>query len=154
MKLKLRLPFKNFSGTLDELNYASYGDRGTIVRMLPVNRELTEQNEVIGSRASKIASFYAGVSDGFKQDLELYTLKMYNLKEFRNRIAGNKYSTFNKLMWAASKALTNPVDLDSLSVDDLSMGSYNTINTVKDIVDNGFLPKVDGYEELTATIGA
>lgn len=40
MKLKFRYGIKAFSGTLDELNFASYGSRGTVGRMLPENREI------------------------------------------------------------------------------------------------------------------
>ena len=79
---------------------------------------------------------------------------MYNLSDFKDRIRGNKYSTFVKMIWGASKVTNNPIDIDSLSVDDLQLGSYSVFDTVKDAVDNGFLPKVDGYENLTATLSA
>ena len=151
MKVKFRFGVKSYSGTLDELNFANYSSRNVVVgRMLPENRETTEQNEKIKTNSQYISEFYRLVSDDFKKDLELYTMKMYNLKEYRNRIAGNKYSTFVKLMWAVSKLENGAIDLSSLSIDDAIIGSYENFSTVKSAVENGLLPVVEGYEELTA----
>ena len=155
MKVKFRFGIKSYSGTLDELNYANYEDRSVVIgRMLPTNREMTAQNENLGSKSSKISDFYLGTSDGYKADLKAYAKKMYNLKAYKNKLAGSGYTAFIKMMWAASQIVTNPIDIDSLSIDDLSMGSYNDISSVKTAIDKGFLPKVDGYEDYTNSIGA
>lgn len=150
MKVKFRFGIKNYSGTLDQLNYADFGDRGCIARMLSDSRETTAQNEEIKQKSQYIVEFYRLISDEFKQDLALYTMKMYNLKENRTKIAGNRYSTFVKLMWAVSKLENGAIDLSSLSIDDAVIGSYENFSTVKAAVENGYLPVVPGYEELTA----
>ena len=153
MKVKFRYGIKNYSGKLDELVYASYDSRNVVIgRMLPRFSELTPQNIAIKTNANIIAEFYRAVSDAFKQDLELYTMKLYKTKAYRDRIAGNKYSTFNKLIYASTKDASNPLDITSLSTDDLSMGVYSQLENVKTCVENGYLPEVDGYEELTASI--
>jgi hypothetical protein len=128
----------------------NYEDRSVVIgRMIPTNREITTQNVSMGSKMSKIGEFYEGVSEGFKSDLKSYTKKMYKLKAFKKGLAGNTYSTFVKMLWEASKNITNPIDLDSLSIDDLSLGSYSVIDSVKAAVENDMLPTVRGYEVYT-----
>ena len=155
MKVKFRFGIKSYSGTLDELNYANFEDRSVVIgRMLPANRELTEQNVTMGNKMNKIGEFYAGISDAFKADLKAYAKKMYNLKAYKKGIAGNTYSTFVKLLWEASKLDENPISIEALSVDDLLIGSYAVFDSVKVAVENDLLPKVDGYEDLTNSISA
>lgn len=155
MKVKFRFGIKSYSGTLDELNYANYEDRSVVIgRMIPTNRELTAQNIDIKGKSNRISNLYLGVSEGFKTDMTAYAKKMYNLKPYRKQIAGNRYTIFMKMIWAASQAESNPLDIDSLSLDDLAIGTYTTIESVKTAIDNGFLPKVDGYEDFTSGIAA
>ncbi len=155
MKVKFRFGIKSYSGTVDDFNYANFPDRNVVIgRMVPESREITTQNEVIGNTSNKIAQFYSQVSSAYKQDLELYSLKLYKQKEYQGQLAGNKYSSFTKIMWAASKDPDLPVNLDALNIDDANLGSYDNILTVKTAVEKGYLPKIDGYEELTANIHA
>lgn len=153
MKVKFRFGIKSYSGTLDELNYANFEDRSVVIgRMLPANREITAQNLTMGSRLTKISQLFAGVSEGFKADLTAYAKKMYKLKAYRKGVAGNKFSTFTKMIWEASKDTSSPLGIDSLSVDDMLLGSYSQISTVKDAIDNGYLPKVEDYESYSNPI--
>lgn len=155
MKVKFKFGIKSYSGTLDDLVYANYADRSVVVgRMLAENRELTEQNVTMGSRMSIISAVYGAASNDFKEDLAKYAKKMYKLKEFSKRIAGNSYSVFTKVIWNASKDTENPLDIDTLTVDDLEMGSLTQISDVKTIVENGYLPVVDGYETYQSSINA
>lgn len=155
MKVKFRFGIKSYSGTLDELCYVNYEDRSVVIgRMLPENREVTAQNLSIGSKMVKIAEFYSGVSDDFKSDLKAYAKKMYKLKAYSKGLAGNSYTTFIKMLWKASESIEDPIDLDSLSIDDLLLGSYSVIGSVKVAVENGFLPNVEGYEDYTNNISA
>lgn len=153
MKVKFRFGIKSYSGTLDELTYANYEDRNVVIgRMMPENRELTAQNVSLGSKLVKVGVFYKVIADGFKDDLKAYTKKMYELNAFDGKLRGSHWSTFVKMMWKASQDADSPVDLESLSIDDLNLGSYNKIASVKVAIDNGYLPVVPGYEDFTSTI--
>ncbi len=153
MKVKCRLGIKSYSGQLDGLVYANFASRGVIIGKMPsVGREATEQNVLIANRSRMIANIYQSVSPAYKQDLELYTYKMYNLEEYQERISGNKYSTFCKLIWAACKHAQNPLDLESLITNGLTLDNCSQIKSIKVAVENGLLPEVLGYEELLAEI--
>ncbi|MBI9032553.1 hypothetical protein JEZ13_11215 [bacterium] len=155
MKVKFRFGIKSYSGTLDELVYANYADRSIVIgRMLPKFEELTPQNISIQSKASLIANLYEAISDDFKADLTSYTKKMYKLKAFKDKLRGNAYSTYVKMIYSAANDTENQLDIDSLSADDLALGVYSQINSVQVAVENGYLPKVKGYEDYTNTLSA
>lgn len=71
---------------------------------------------------------------------------------YQEGIAGNRFSTFVKMIWNASKDSENPLDLLSLSVDDLQVDAYTQISSVKVAVENGYLPKVLDYEHYDSAI--
>ena len=97
MKVKYKLGIKSYSGQADGLVYANFASRGVVIGKMPsIAREPTKQNLIIGNRSRMIANIYQSVSTAFKQNLELYTYKMYKLEEYQERISGNKYSTFCK----------------------------------------------------------
>jgi len=153
MKVKFRFGIKSYSGTADDFNYANFADRNVVVgRMVPVDREITAQNENLGRKASNISVFYSEISDAYKEDLRAYAKKMYKLKAFRKQLAGNVYGLFTKVLWAASKDVDLPVNLEALSIDDTNLGSYDNILTVSDAVNKGYLPKVEGYENFVNPI--
>lgn len=155
MKVKFRYGIKSYSGTLDELNFANYEERNVVIgRMLPVNREITSQNILIGGIMVNISNLYGAIEEDYKADLKAYSKKMYKLKKFDKQLAGNRYSTFVKMLFAASKDPSSSIDINSLSVDDLSLGAYEEIQTVANAVRYGYLPAVDGYELYTASITA
>ncbi len=153
MKVKFRYGIKSYSGTLDELVFAAYEDRNVVIgRELPSGFERQAQHDVIANYSVKLGEFYRGLSEGFKSDLAAYSKQMYNLKAYSKKIAGSGYSVFVKMIWAASKDANSPVDVMSLSVDDISAGAYSMIESVKVAVDNGYLPLVEDYEVYTNTL--
>lgn len=153
MKATFKYGIKSFSGTIDDLNFANYRSRGiTIARQVPVSRRITDQNIVMGESMKRISAVYNATSEYFKKELTYYTLRLYNTKEYQEGLAGNRFSTFVKMIWNASKDLEKPLDISSLSVDDLEIGAYEQIGSVKVAVENGFLPKVNNYEIFDSSI--
>lgn len=153
MKATFKYGIKGYSGTFDSVNYANYKRSGVVIaRMLPADREITEHNVSMGEKAKKISTLYAGTSDAYKKDLAGYSKKMFRLKPFKNKIAGNGYSVFIKILWAAMKDDEESFDLSSISVDDLEMDACSKIRSVKIAVENGFLPKVANYEAYNSVI--
>ncbi len=153
MKVKYRLGVKSYSGKADGLIYANFASRNVVIGKMPsVKRQATEQNILIGNRSRMIAQIYEKVSSAYKQDLELYTYKLYSLEDYQERIAGNKYSTFCKLIWAALEDKENPLDIDDLIINGLSSENCSKIKSLQTAIINEYLPEVPGYEELTADI--
>ncbi len=153
MKVKYRLGVKSYSGKVDGLVYANFASRNVVIgKMQSAGRPATEQNILIGNRSRMIAQIYKDISPAYKQNLELYTYKMYNLEEYQERIAGNKYSTFCKLIWRAIGDSENPLDLEAIIIHGLTLDKCLQIKSIKEVVINGYLPEVPGYEELTAEI--
>ncbi len=149
MKVKFKYGIKSYSGTLDDMVFANFEDRNVVIgRMLPADREATPQNEIIASNSRIISTFYKSLSAAYKQDLTEYAKKMFNLKAYSNRVAGSGYSVFNKIIWAANDDTGNPLDISSLSADDIVAGTYPQIDTIKAAVENGYIPMVGGYEEF------
>lgn len=147
MIVKFQYGIKSYSGTLDGINYANYNERDVVVgRMIPQNREVTAAHILMGQKMIKISNLYEATTALYKADLLAYSKQMFKLKAFKGKLAGNGYSVFVKMIWAASKSPDNPLDIMSLTVDDLEVGSYSQIETVKAAIENGLLPKVEGYE--------
>ena len=154
MKVKFKYGIKSFSGTHDEMVFANYATHDVVIgRMLPRNGEITANQVSMGNKMQNIASFFKVCSAGFKSDLDTYATKFSALPGRLGTIGVNKFSIFLKICWAASQAPTNPIDLDSLTADDIAMGSYSMIDNVAVCVNNGFLPAVEGYELLTTSLG-
>lgn len=152
-KVKFRFGIKSYSGTLDDLVYCNYSSRDVVIgRVQSESRELTQNNIDMGSKMTNIANLYSGASSAYKADLDTYAEKMFALPAYTGKLAGNKFSVFLKIVWAASQSDTDPVDLNSLNTDDILLGSYNTFETVSTAINNGFIPDVEGSELLTANI--
>lgn len=153
MKVKFKFGIKSFSGNAENMNFANYKSRGvTIGRVIPEKRIITDNNVSMGEKMKKISEVYNATSDAYKKDLTGYTLRLYNTKGYQEGIAGNKFSTFVKMLWNASKDPENPLDLLALSVDDLQVDAYTQISSVKVAVENGYLPKVLNYECYNSAI--
>ncbi len=146
MKVKFKYGIKSFSGTLDGLVYSNYESRDVVIGKLYSDQTLTSQNHAIGNSMKNIASVYALTNDAFKDDLTIYAVKLYNQPEYYGKLAANKYSMFCKAVYNICNN-NDSVNISSFSVDDLSVGGLMT--NVKGLVEAGYLPEVDGYEDLT-----
>jgi hypothetical protein len=155
MKVKFKYGIKSFSGKMDEMVFANYENYGiTIGRMLPEDRELTENQSIMGTRMQLMGSLWNATALEFKSDMAAYAVKVSLMPERTGKVGINGFSLFVMALYGASNDPESPMSLDNLSVDDLVLGSYTQIMDVKTMVENGYLPQVDGYEEYTASINA
>lgn len=153
MKVKFRFGIKSYSGTVDEMTYSNYESRDVVIaRMYNPSQVVTANNVAMGNKMIKIGEFYQDVEPLYKADLESYATKMFNLPAFQGKLSGNKFSVFVKLLWAASKAATNPIAIDSISIDDASLGSYPTIETISAAIAAGLLPDVADSDLYVANL--
>lgn len=151
MKIKFKYGIKSFSGLFDEMIFANYErDKLVIGRMYNPSPRVSENNEIMGTIMQNISKLWTGISLAYKKDCKRYAYKMFGLPEFDGKISGNGFSVFVKILWAASKGPEPQLDLMHLSVDDLELDAYQQIRTIKDCVENGYLPVVDGYEAYSS----
>lgn len=147
MKIKFKYGIKSFSGLFDEMIFANYQrDKVVIGRMYNPSPKITENNWTMGAKMQGISKIWGATSPAYKKDFKVYSYKMFGLPMFDGKVSGNGFSAFVKAMWGASKDTENPLDLLSLSLDDLEVDAYLQIKSVKVCVENGYLPVVDGYE--------
>ena len=153
MKARFQYGIKSYSGYLDGIVYMNYKRGGVVIgRMVPEQNTVTAANVLMGEKMIKISSIYAVATQAYKDDLKAYALKMFQLKQFDGKVSGNGFSVFVKMIWAASKDPDNPLDIMSLTTDDLAVGAYEQFDTVRAAVENGLLPQVFEYEEYQASI--
>lgn len=156
MKVKFKYGIKSFSGTHDELVFANYEDYGVVIgRMLPRSGEPTPNQEMMGKRLSILGGLWNScVSAGYKADLAVYAQKYSLLPERSGSVGVNAFSVFVKAVYAAYNDVSTNFEIEDMTCDDLQIDAYPYLDNVADMVDNGFLPEVFGYELLTASIAA
>lgn len=107
-------------------------------------------NEVRGSWINNLSKIWATGSAEYKADLQSYAAQYKNLPVYGDPYKHRTSSTF--AIWykaVVAWAEDNPsIDLGTLSAEDLSLVATD-INTVKNCIDNGYLPIVDDYSSLT-----
>lgn len=153
MKAKFKYGIKAYSGKLDDIVFSHYSKRDvTIGRVDPEKREITDHNHEIGIKMQIISQYYNLSSDEFKEDLAKYA-DAYNSKYDDNgKLGVNKYSIFVKLLCKIEQKPANGISLTS--VDGVDVVAVNdAIGTIKNSVEEGYLPTVEGYEELTHPTG-
>lgn len=103
------------------------------------------------SNLSKVWNESATVNG--KADLATYGQKYKLLPVYGEGLSvrtASGFAIWYKALYAWSVAVPS-VDLSSLVTEDIALAGTE-INTVANLVDNGYLPAVDGYELLTAQI--
>jgi hypothetical protein len=107
-----------------------------------------------GSYISNLSKVWkeAGTNEG-KADLATYGQKYKLLPVYGEGLSvrtASGFAIWYKALYAYSEAVPQ-VDLSTLAAEDIALVGSD-INTVADLVENGYLPAVDGYELLTRPI--
>ncbi len=149
MKVTMMKPFRSFSGIMDELVYAGYNE-GYICysRDYVIPRETTN-NEKVGSIATNLGVVYDSFDSGWVDDLKTYTHRFISDCQTKRDRHPGFYSLYGKMWWKVVK--DDPtIDLRTVTFADIQLLDIG-IQTVKDAIDNGFLPKIKKYDDLTNT---
>lgn len=113
----------------------------------------TEQNETMGKTLRVVAECYKSTTTLFRADLKEYTLKYSDLgvrKRILRARANSEFAVFYLMLWNYSKA--NPsMAITAMTVEDFDIVAA-AIQNVKGAVEASYLPSVEGYETLTATM--
>ncbi|MDD2211058.1 MAG: hypothetical protein PHY41_06580 [Candidatus Cloacimonetes bacterium] len=151
MKTKLKYGIAAYSGTIDDITFASYKDGAVCIARKYVVPKLTENNTRMGNIARNLADLYAEFSEDYKSDLRTYT-DIYNReKNPRTSLNCNAYSIFVKMMFKFADEIGETVNLTSITYDDIDTLYFDLAN-IAAAVEAGYLPKVSGCELLTNSI--
>jgi hypothetical protein len=149
MKVNMMKPFRSFSGTMDELVYSAFNEGYICFSRDYVIPAATAQNETVGDIATNLGVVYDSFDSGWIDDLKTYT------RRYGNDVLGKKkrhpafYALYSKMWWAVNK--DDPtIDLKTVTFADISLIGIS-IQTVKEAIDYGYLPKVNKYDDLTHT---
>jgi hypothetical protein len=150
MKVQFNYGIKTYSGTVDDMTFGAYR-KGTIcIARKHVIPHLTENNTEMGSKLKNLATIYASLSSGYKNDL-----KTYAVSNAANVAAGKlpptSFAIFVKMMYLFSELDEGHVDLTSLTYTDLQTLGED-ISSIATAVGNGYLDEVEGAELLTNSI--
>ena len=110
----------------------------------------TEQNDYIGGVSKNLGSQVDTITREGKEDLRLYAKKYKDIPYFgeRHKVrAGNWFAVWTLLIWNLAKKEGKEDQINETEIKSL-FGSSGIAN-VKNACDEGLLPKVDGYEEMT-----
>lgn len=149
MKTTFKYGISAYSGTIDEITFGSYKNGAVCIARKYVVPKLTENNAELGSVAKNLANIYSNCSEAYKSDLRTYADLYAREVSGARKIGPNSYAIFIKLFYAFAAANDGSVDLKSLSYGDLATLFPEVINIAAS-VDEGLLPRVLGYDLLTA----
>jgi len=146
MKVKFNYGIRTYSGTIDEMTYGSYRHNSVCIGRKHVIPRLTEHNTQMGSTMKNLATVYADVSSGYKDELKLYAAK-----NAANVPAGTLpptgYAIWVRMMFLFSKLGSGHIDLATLAYSDLATVGEDILS-IATAVENGYLASVPGADSL------
>lgn len=149
MKVYHKYAVGAYSGTIDDsVFYATKTRTRSIMRRWVMPR-LTVNNTLLGDIGKNLAVLWGDGSADYKADLKTYTERYFGETPSEDGFDGNRspYANWVRLMYAWAD--DNPsVDLKTLTAADLGV-TGSAVSSVKNAVDNGYLPMISNYADLT-----
>jgi len=148
MRIYFTYPINTMSGKREETVFSSYNDNSICVAREYVVPTYTDQNANIGLIATNLGRVYDDFDQGYKADLRTYAIRANNESAF-GTYPINHYAFYYKMWWAVNWG--DPlIDLKTITFADIGLLTI-PITTVKIAIDNGFLPPIANYADLTAS---
>lgn len=151
MKVKLKYGISAYSGTIDDMTYSSHKNGAFCIGRKYVKPRYTDNNAYMGKVSKNLSEIYAGCNAEFKEDLRTYAYLYSGQVASKRKMSPNGYSHFIGMMHAFARANASSIGLDTVTLGDLRT-LFEDITSVAAAVESGFLPKVKGYEALTANM--
>lgn len=149
MKVYHKYAVGAYSGTIDDsVFYATKTRTRSIMRRWVMPR-LTVNNTLLGDIGKNLAVLWGDGSAVYKANLKTYTERYFGETPSEDGFDGNRspYANWVRLMYAWADE--NPsVDLKTLTAEDFGI-TGGPVSTVKNAIDNGFLPPISNYADLT-----
>lgn len=149
MKVYHKYAVGAYSGTIDDCVFYATKTRTRSIMRRWVMPRLTQYNTLLGSIGTNLAVLWSAGSADYKADLKTYTQRYFGESPSDDGFDGNRspYANWVRLMYAWAD--DNPsVDLSTLTAEDLGI-TGSAVSTVKNAIDNGFLPSITNYDDLT-----
>lgn len=140
-------------GTLDgAVHWKAHSGQGGYLRRWVMPR-LTAQNELIGAKGANIATLWQATTAAYKADWRTYAQRYFSEHASDGIFDPNRspYGFWTKALFAWEKSDPQHVDLTSINMEDLtSLGTFGS--TVAATIQFGFVPMIQHYDDLSASI--
>jgi hypothetical protein len=151
MKVTFKYGIKSYTGTADNMTYASYRNGELCVSRVYVYPTLTANNHNMGAIATNLGAVYHTVSADYLANLKTYALRNGQENVPRNRMIPNAFALMLKMMYAWYESDPTHVDLTTITVADI-ISANAPVKTIAGAITAGFLPGISTYDDLTAEI--
>ena len=149
MKVKFKYGIATSSGTIDQMVYGNFRNGKLCIGREYVYPKITENNKRIGQIGKNISAAWNSASDEYRADFKTYAQRFGTAYVPKTKLPPNAYAIFMKMIWLWVEGEPG-LDLEAMTQEDFEISNSKIIN-VKSAVDNGFLKKVFGWEDLTAS---
>ncbi len=147
MKVNMCFPFLSWSGSRDKTTYMALHDDAVCIAKEYAAPPYSSQNQTIGLIAKNLGIVYDSFDSGWVDDLKTYCQRYETDVVDQYAVPPTFYALYQKMWWNVHK--DDPtIDLKTVTFADIQLLDIG-IQTVKDAIDNGFLPKVSKYDDLT-----
>jgi len=146
MKVKFKYGIQTYSGTVDEMVFGSYRKGTLCIGRKYVMPRLTENNTQKGTIMKNLASVWADVSSGYKDEMKTYALRnAVNIP--KNMLPPTSFSIWLKMMFLFSELDSGHIDLSTVTYTDLQTVGEDILS-IAVAVENDYLASVAGADEL------
>jgi hypothetical protein len=143
MKVKYRYQLRGYSGNTDDMIY--YFDKKSGVTLARRKFTFRDHPEHPGFRSAQKQIYAIQPSREYVYNLTDYISAYNYLPENELKPMRTWTNLYNKLMFALQKAVPETVDLKTITRQQIYEQNL-PCKTLKDAIDYGLLPQVDGYE--------
>ena len=146
MKAKFKYGIATYSGTIDEITFGSYRKDTVCIARKYVIPRLTEHNTQMGSQLKNLATVWADVSSGYKDELKIYAAK--NLANTpKGKLPPTSFSIWVQMLYLFSELDGGHIDLATLAYSDLATVGEDILS-IASAVENGYLASVPGADSM------
>jgi len=142
MKVKFKNMLHGYTGKADDLIYYMDGRTGKIYARKTFKFKNHPAHS--GFRKAQKQIYKIKPSSDFKFNLQDYCMSFNLLPENREKPIFSWCQVYNKLMWAMQKAMPGRVDLQTITRKQI-IDQNLPCKTLKDAIEAGLLPQVEGY---------
>ncbi len=151
MKPKFTHSHRGYSGKLDGLVYGMYNGGQMCLAHKFVAPTPTANTLLMRTINLNLSAVYNSAQAAYIADLKTYSRKYRAKVQKDKQLPPCSKALFIKMLWAWHKVNPTENDLAVVTAEDI-IDKNIACKSVKDAVDAGYLPRVAGYETLTALI--
>ncbi len=151
MKPKFNHSHKGYSGKLDGLVYGMYNGEQMCLAHTFLEPTPTANTQLMKTICLNLAAVYNSAQATYIADLKTYSRKFKAKIKKNKQLPPSSKALFIKMLWAWHKVNPTENDLAVVTAEDI-IDKNIACKSVKDAVDAGYLPRVDGYQTLTNLI--